>query len=166
LWLFYLVRAEVRYADSIGRTKDKAKAVPNFALCSRQISGFRHKSPLATRSGNSCEPNRGLGTVTDRRRGSRGTDPETILRFCRGGPQFLAKEWSEWQDLNLRPPRPERGDFGKKPNLFSGCVFITLYKSWPFSGTSSGLFREGSVCSSSGFRPCSDQKESRPEAAC
>ena len=22
---------------------------------------------------------------------------------------FLRKEWSEWQDLNLRPPRPERG---------------------------------------------------------
>src|ERR1700732_4098024 len=22
---------------------------------------------------------------------------------------FLAKYWSEWQDLNLRPPRPERG---------------------------------------------------------
>jgi hypothetical protein len=21
----------------------------------------------------------------------------------------LGKEWSEWQDLNLRPPRPERG---------------------------------------------------------
>ena len=22
---------------------------------------------------------------------------------------FFAKYWSEWQDLNLRPPRPERG---------------------------------------------------------
>ncbi len=21
------------------------------------------------------------------------------------------KKWSEWQDLNLRPPRPERGDY-------------------------------------------------------
>jgi hypothetical protein len=27
----------------------------------------------------------------------------------------LAKEWSEWQDLNLRPPRPERGCVGVMP---------------------------------------------------
>jgi AAA domain len=26
---------------------------------------------------------------------------------------FSAKYWSEWQDLNLRPPRPERGDRAK-----------------------------------------------------
>ena len=25
---------------------------------------------------------------------------------------FFAKYWSEWQDLNLRPPRPERGGEG------------------------------------------------------
>jgi hypothetical protein len=23
--------------------------------------------------------------------------------------EISAKSWSEWQDLNLRPPRPERG---------------------------------------------------------
>jgi hypothetical protein len=27
------------------------------------------------------------------------------------GTGNLAKCWSEWQDLNLRPPRPERGDY-------------------------------------------------------
>ena len=30
----------------------------------------------------------------------------------------LAKCWSEWQDLNLRPPRPERG--GR--SIISGAV--------------------------------------------
>ena len=39
-------------------------------------------------------------------------------RFACGGPSVqgshqlavpVAKYWSEWQDLNLRPPRPERG---------------------------------------------------------
>ena len=29
------------------------------------------------------------------------------------GTGNLAKYWSEWQDLNLRPPRPERGVFGR-----------------------------------------------------
>src|SRR6476646_10788903 len=24
-------------------------------------------------------------------------------------PIFVLRRWSEWQDLNLRPPRPERG---------------------------------------------------------
>ncbi|MFY9771715.1 MAG: hypothetical protein WAK04_15985, partial [Xanthobacteraceae bacterium] len=30
----------------------------------------------------------------------------------------LAKYWSEWQDLNLRPPRPERGREGAAPVRF------------------------------------------------
>ena len=30
---------------------------------------------------------------------------------------ILAKCWSEWQDLNLRPPRPERGALPTQPNL-------------------------------------------------
>ena len=25
--------------------------------------------------------------------------------------EMVLEIWSEWQDLNLRPPRPERGDF-------------------------------------------------------
>ena len=28
---------------------------------------------------------------------------------CDGSESGIAKCWSEWQDLNLRPPRPERG---------------------------------------------------------
>ena len=37
-----------------------------------------------------------------------------------GGPiggecKIWAKCWSEWQDLNLRPPRPERGDLSPAP---------------------------------------------------
>ena len=28
---------------------------------------------------------------------------------------FFAKYWSEWQDLNLRPPRPERGSMVSIP---------------------------------------------------
>jgi hypothetical protein len=30
---------------------------------------------------------------------------EYLRRFCAND----ARKWSEWQDLNLRPPRPERG---------------------------------------------------------
>src|SRR5262249_39987620 len=29
------------------------------------------------------------------------------------------KHWSEWQDLNLRPPRPERGNFSPQLDLLS-----------------------------------------------
>jgi len=33
--------------------------------------------------------------------------------------QFWAKHWSEWQDLNLRPPRPERGYLPTAPRKSS-----------------------------------------------
>ena len=32
-----------------------------------------------------------------------------VSRSCGGARTSLGKDWSEWQDLNLRPPRPERG---------------------------------------------------------
>ena len=28
---------------------------------------------------------------------------------------YCEESWSEWQDLNLRPPRPERGSMGSIP---------------------------------------------------
>ena len=31
--------------------------------------------------------------------------------------QNQAANWSEWQDLNLRPPRPERGDNARYPPI-------------------------------------------------
>src|SRR5438105_14393881 len=34
-------------------------------------------------------------------------------------PLSLGKDWSEWQDLNLRPPRPERG-------ALPGCATLRL----------------------------------------
>jgi hypothetical protein len=37
------------------------------------------------------------------------------------GTDNLAKCWSEWQDLNLRPPRPERG--AQVSLAFSAGVF-------------------------------------------
>jgi hypothetical protein len=36
--------------------------------------------------------------------------------------------WSEWQDLNLRPPRPERGDNIRYPPIATG-----QYSSTPLS---------------------------------
>ena len=45
----------------------------------------------------------------------RETADEAIQRLVRGtqsvpvNARIFAKCWSEWQDLNLRPPRPERG---------------------------------------------------------
>ena len=39
-----------------------------------------------------------------------------------GECKIWAKCWSEWQDLNLRPPRPERGDSSPAPcNLGNFC---------------------------------------------
>ena len=34
---------------------------------------------------------------------------ETVPQSVPGSVWISAKCWSEWQDLNLRPPRPERG---------------------------------------------------------
>src|SRR6266478_2093541 len=34
---------------------------------------------------------------------------ETVPQSVPASILILAKCWSEWQDLNLRPPRPERG---------------------------------------------------------
>src|SRR5258708_2291582 len=40
------------------------------------------------------------------------TDPlePKRLRLDHKDPDFVLESWSEWQDLNLRPPRPERGE--------------------------------------------------------
>jgi hypothetical protein len=35
--------------------------------------------------------------------------PATCGGPCGERNLILASRWSEWQDLNLRPPRPERG---------------------------------------------------------
>ena len=39
------------------------------------------------------------------------TDPlePKRLRLDHNDPDFVLESWSEWQDLNLQPPRPERG---------------------------------------------------------
>jgi hypothetical protein len=39
----------------------------------------------------------------------------------------LAKYWSEWQDLNLRPPRPERGVFGRAMKRLSSLLTAIRY---------------------------------------
>src|SRR3954469_6653160 len=44
-----------------------------------------------------------MGTTT--RIGRRRPQVFNCARFC----ATLLRKWSEWQDLNLRPPRPERG---------------------------------------------------------
>jgi hypothetical protein len=41
----------------------------------------------------------------------------TFCRPCVRAGQV--KYWSEWQDLNLRPPRPERGSFSSQLDLLS-----------------------------------------------
>ncbi len=40
-----------------------------------------------------------------------------------GFGDFSGKEWSEWQDLNLRPPRPERG-------ALPGCATLRHVSEW------------------------------------
>jgi hypothetical protein len=39
-------------------------------------------------------------------------------RFC-AAP---ARKWSEWQDLNLRPPRPEHSDLRYLADLYSATI--------------------------------------------
>jgi hypothetical protein len=41
-------------------------------------------------------------------------DANDEAKFADGfaAAHYLGKYWSEWQDLNLRPPRPERGREG------------------------------------------------------
>src|SRR5260370_19277154 len=34
--------------------------------------------------------------------------------------------WSEWQDLNLRPPRPERGVLRRKPQTFENTRHASI----------------------------------------
>jgi hypothetical protein len=44
-------------------------------------------------------------------RANHGRLPETrhvVAHVVAGKRSGCAKSWSEWQDLNLRPPRPER----------------------------------------------------------
>src|SRR5437660_3442374 len=42
-----------------------------------------------------------------------------------------AKWWSEWQDLNLRPPRPERGALPDCATLRLKARLITRVGKWP-----------------------------------
>ena len=39
--------------------------------------------------------------------------------------EIWAKRWSEWQDLNLRPPRPERGALPDCATLRLKAALIT-----------------------------------------
>src|SRR5205085_140705 len=52
-----------------------------------------------------------------------GTDRWPSVQYVRSAPPVPAKGWSEWQDLNLRPPRPERGVFAFPFSLINHLAF-------------------------------------------
>src|SRR6516162_4963924 len=57
-----------------------------------------------------CHQRPATGGATLRQRAQRALSKDRIsLRRRRTARYKLLERWSEWQDLNLRPPRPERG---------------------------------------------------------
>ena len=54
---------------------------------------------------------------------------QIALRPGREEAEILAKRWSEWQDLNLRPPRPKRGVLLAQPcNRVIGDKFALMWR--------------------------------------
>jgi hypothetical protein len=46
-----------------------------------------------------------------------------VARTAQKTTQYQLDRWSEWQDLNLRPPRPERGFHTQKSEIIAGFGF-------------------------------------------
>src|SRR5580700_8932829 len=71
-----------------------------------------------------------------RRRSRRGNDDvlasskQVLAQLLAVEIGISAKSWSEWQDLNLRPPRPERGALARVDKVKqggNGCATALQY---------------------------------------
>jgi hypothetical protein len=99
------------------------------------VRAAQNPTRMGPRLGFRDEPDRAAGrgvrlwvTPGSHRRPRRQSSPPTELRLVSVGEAVgcgslsCANCWSEWQDLNLRPPRPERG---ARPQEGSGTQFVS-----------------------------------------
>src|SRR5882724_3199492 len=63
----------------------------------------------------------------------------------------IGKDWSEWQDLNLRPPRPERG-------ALPGCATLRL-EGRSYSGALGAPQAGSKTLIFEAFRPVADRRK-------
>ena len=122
-----------------------ALTVTAHALCASGWASIYHDAPPPRRSRHGGGPHiiGGAGSSAHPRQSGSNCP---MRRFCsdnrshlypvaQGVAQVVAKSfwssvkcWSEWQDLNLRPPRPERGALPDCATLRLVCGLITTPK--------------------------------------